>query len=171
MKKKILIGISIVVLIVVGLFLNKDEKINVVNSKDNESKEIIERIIVQINGEVAKPGVYEMDIDDRVNDLVLIAGGFTSKANTNLNLVQKLSDGMVINVLKISNEETQNDLISLNKATISELMKLKGVGESKAQSIIEYREKHGPFTSINDLLKISGITQNLINGFLDSITL
>ena len=61
-------------------------------------------------------------------------------------------------------------LVNLNTATKEELMTLKGIGESKAEDIIRYREKSGGFKKIEDIMKISGIKENGFQKIKDSIT-
>lgn len=56
----------------------------------------------------------------------------------------------------------QNDKININTATITELEQLNGIGEKKAQAIVAYRDKHGNFTSIDQLTEISGIGSAII---------
>lgn len=61
--------------------------------------------------------------------------------------------------------------VSVNQATMEELMTLEGIGQSKAQAIIAYREEHGPFTKIEDLLNVSGIGEELFAKIKETITL
>lgn len=79
----------------------------------------------------------------------------------------------------ITNKETENNIkseenstkISLNKATIKELMTLTGIGESKAKSIIEYREKNNGFKTIDEIKKVSGIGSSTYEKIKDNITI
>lgn len=69
------------------------------------------------------------------------------------------------------NEQTDNNLlININTATLKELQQLDGIGESKAKSIIEYREKNGSFNSIDELLKVNGIGDSLYEDIKGKIT-
>ena len=61
--------------------------------------------------------------------------------------------------------------ISINTATLEELLTLSGIGEAKAKSIIEYREKNGAFTSLEDLTKVDGIGQALFDKIKENISL
>jgi len=168
MKKKIIIILGLVILVFLGyLFTRSDEEeIKYILEEENEVE--VKTIIVQILGEVKSPGVYEMNEGDRVNDLVIVAGGLTNKASPNVNLVQKLEDGMVIVIA--SNEENDGK-ISINKASLEELMTLKGIGESKAKSIIAYRQENGGFKNLEELMNVKGITANIYEEIKDSIKL
>ncbi|WDC83886.1 helix-hairpin-helix domain-containing protein [Caloramator sp. mosi_1] len=104
-----------------------------------------------ICGEVKRPGVYKIDDDKRLIDLIYIAGGFTENANSEaVNLAIKLKDEDYIRIpakgIKNGNGEVvlsniNENKININKATIEELKKLPRIGDSLARRIIEYREK------------------------------
>jgi len=147
-------------------------------------------IYVYICGEVANPGVYELSEDSRIYEAVDAAGGFTEKAaRESINLASKVSDGMQITIYnkeeaaslpadgtsagKNSGQDQMSgssSLVNLNTATKEELMTLKGIGESKAEDIIRYREKSGGFKKIEDIMKISGIKEAGFQKIKDSIT-
>lgn len=147
-------------------------------------------IYVYICGEVANPGVYELSKDSRIYEAVDVAGGFTENAaRESINLASKVSDGMQITIYnkeeaaslpaggtsagKNSGQDQMSgssSLVNLNTATKEELMTLKGIGESKAEDIIRYREKSGGFKKIEDIMKISGIKEAGFQKIKDSIT-
>ncbi len=118
-------------------------------------------IVVQISGEVINPGIYEIESGSRLNDLVLKAGGYTSHANQDsVNLALILKDEMKINIPKASvNGQGENDTCKVNINTSDSILltTLYGIGEVKAQAIINYREKNGPFHSISELKNVTGI--------------
>ena len=60
--------------------------------------------------------------------------------------------------------------ININTASASELMSLRGIGEVTAKAIIDYREQHGPFKSVDDLASVKGIGQKTLAGFRDKVT-
>src|SRR5699024_1630827 len=138
--------------------------------------EQIDRIIVDIKGAIESPGVYEMEQGDRLVDLTHQAGGFTKQANeTEIKLAQRLQDEMVIIVPKegetqteaqvsssAGTNETSKQQIHLNQATQDELETLNGIGPSKAQAIVDYREENGPFQSIEEVLEVSGIGEKTL---------
>ncbi|RHT42717.1 hypothetical protein DW779_07930 [Clostridium sp. AM30-24] len=146
-------------------------------------------IYVYICGEVINPGVYELSGDSRIYEAVDAAGGFTENAAREcVNLASKVSDGMQITIynreeaasLQADSASVDGNagksgtsgsgLVNLNTATKEELMTLKGIGESKAEDIIRYREKSGGFKKIEDIMKISGIKENGFQKIRDSIT-
>lgn len=172
-KKYVIIGVCSLFLIFLGIIIKgmNDNGIEYVEAKDNYYN-FNQDIKVQIIGEVYRPGVYEISSDSRLQDLIVLAGGFTPSANTNINLVQKLSDGMVIKIeSKVIDEQVISNKISINKATVEELKRLNGIGDTLAKRIVEYRNNNGPFSSLNDLTKITGITERILNQIIDDITL
>lgn len=154
-------------------------------SAQNEVKEdiISPMICIHVCGAVANPGVYELNSQSRLYEAIMLAGGFTDDADQNhLNLAQFLQDGQQIYVYTV--EETQMEgllvddspksqsdgLININTASAQELKKLPGIGESKAQSIISYRENTGVFTSIEQIKRVEGIKEGLFQKIKDKIT-
>ncbi|WP_051258417.1 helix-hairpin-helix domain-containing protein [Atopococcus tabaci] len=135
------------------------------NTQDEESV-----LFVDIKGEVKEPGVYEMQEGDRIQDVVQKAGGFTSEADeTMINLALRLTDQMMVYIPRIgeetnipvlpqlSSEDDASKKVNLNTADVSELTTLNGIGEKKAEKIIQYREENGSFKTIEDLKSVSGI--------------
>lgn len=170
MKKKIIITIVTIIMIIGGVIINMRSKndITIINDDDKKS-EVKSSIYVQISGEVLKPGVYEMNSDARVHDLIIIAGGFTSHADCeSINLVQKLEDGMKITVLP---KKATSSKISINKASIEELKQLDGIGDVKAQKIIDFRNTHGYFTKIEDLVIFQLLNEKEFEKIKDDICL
>ncbi len=141
------------------------------------------KIIVEIKGEVKKPDVYEVDEGSIIRDLINIAGGLTEKANINkINRAEKLRDNQliiipdnesIVNGNVISNEgNVSNDgIININSASLSDLQKINGVGAVKAQSIIDYRDKNGGFKSIEDLKNVDGIGDKTFEKIKDKISI
>ena len=117
---------------------------------------------VDIKGAIMFPGIYDINENLLLIDLVNLAGGFREDADiSNINLASTLEPNQMIIIP--SKEKEESSLININKATKEELMKLPGIGESKAKKIIEYRENNGKFISIEELKKISGISEEVYN--------
>ena len=149
---------------------NKDEKAE--NRHD-------EKIFVDVKGAVKHPGVFETTKDKRVKDLIEEAGGLLDDADTStLNLSQKVKDQMVIYVLKHgekpkqisdSSSSSNTDVININTANKEQLMKISGVGKTKAEAIIAHREKNGDFKKKEDITKVRGIGKATFEKIKDKI--
>lgn len=129
-------------------------------------KQTQELVFVHVAGEVQKPGVYRLPKGSRLILAIRAAGGETTNANLNaLNLAARLTDGQKIFVPakgapanSANPDSTQpGGLLNLNTASQAELEALPGVGPVIAKQIVAYREKHGSFTSVNQLDNVKGI--------------
>lgn len=147
---------------------------------DQPSVEINQALIyVHIIGEIASPGLYELEAGARVVDAVFAAGGLTSKADqSSVNLARALSDGeqVFIGEVGVSPSPTgegglQSNLVNLNRATAVELEQLPGVGPALAGRLVDWREANGGFKKKEDLLEVSGIGDKLYAGIKDLISL
>ncbi|MEK0174814.1 helix-hairpin-helix domain-containing protein [Tetragenococcus halophilus] len=140
------------------------------------------KIIVDIKGEINKPGVYELEGDARVKEVILEAGGLTKQAEEKqLNLAEKLQDQQMIYIpnkeeaeeMAIDGdkeaEDSNEDMIDINAADINELQEISGVGPAKAQAIVDYREENGAFESVDELNEISGFGEKTVEKLRDSI--
>ena len=165
-----------------------------------EQKEIIEpveepvlaQVLVDVKGAVLHPGVYALNEEQRIVDAVNLAGGYLIEAETQLiNHAQKVQDEMVI-YIPVKGEKldevtsgfilmptaesstggtsTKDGKVNLNKADEVTLTTLSGIGPSKAQSIIAYREENGAFQTIEDLKKVTGIGDKTYEKLKDSIS-
>ncbi|MFP4512858.1 MAG: ComEA family DNA-binding protein [Acidimicrobiales bacterium] len=135
-------------------------------------------VMVHAAGAVSHPGVYVLGDDARVGDLLAAAGGPAAGADLDrVNLAAPLSDGTRVYVPEVGEDEPPSvlagsespgaesggagtdpgTLIDLNRATATELERLPGIGPATASSIIEHRERHGPFARVDDLLSVRGI--------------
>ena len=192
-KSIILAFVCSLVLIIGGLFYfnqNKTEDYsgvsfsntsNETNNKDEKAENRHdEKIFVDVKGAVKHPGVFETTKDKRVRDLIEEAGGLLDDADTStLNLSQKVKDQMVIYVLKHGEKPKQisdggssssnTDVININTANKEQLMKISGVGKTKAEAIISYREKNGDFKKKEDITKVRGIGKSTFEKIKDKI--
>lgn len=161
-------------------------------NKDKDGKEEIplkdKKIAVDIKGEVKKPGVYYVNDGSIILDLINEAGGTTNKANLDsINRAQKLKENECIvipNVDDVNNDvmvatkgltnnssKKEDDKVNINTADVNELNKLNGVGPSKANAIIKYREENGSFKSIEDIKNVSGFGEATFEKIKDSISI
>lgn len=141
-------------------------------------------IAVHVSGAVAAPGVYELEEGARVADAVEHAGGFLEGAAENaLNLARVLNDGEQVVVPTAEEHAAQQSAaeasggaagvggkVNINTASAEQLDTLPGVGESTAQKIIADREANGPFSSPEDLKRVSGIGDKKYAELADLIT-
>ena len=222
-KYKIIV-FTIVIILLIGAIVYSIVKTNKVEvTEDIEIKEevkeekeeiFIEKLKVDIKGQVLNPGVYELDNNSRIIDVINKAGGLLDTANTEyINLSKKIKDEMIIiiysnneiekfketkkeiiyieyecicpdnindscinesdtvNTNGIVKENSSDNKVSINLGTLEELMTLSGIGESKAKSIIEYREKNGEFKNLEDLMNVSGIGESAYSKIKDNIKL
>lgn len=247
-KKYLIISFIIVITIsltILKIWLNNHEndiepikKDNISLEKKgntNEKEKHLEKISVDIKGAVTNPGVYEINDEGKVIDIINMAGGLKDNADTSLiNLARKVEDEMVIIIYtneeikeatknntsiikpidtvckcpeikndaclntsktkesntktakestttnnketttketsKDNNNESNSELVNINTASKEELTKVNGIGDSKAQAIIDYRNNIGKFTSIEDIKKVTGIGEALYNKVKDYIT-
>ena len=123
-------------------------------------------IFVDVAGAVNKPGVYSLSGKSRVIDAIKAAGDSAPGADlSTINLARIVSDGEQIYVDSASTYRSSGSVkknvrvgpINLNRATKSQLDSLDGIGPVIAQRIIDYRKVNGPFLTIDDIQKVSGI--------------
>jgi competence protein ComEA len=156
----------------------------------NEPAAEPEIIKVDVKGAVKSPGIFTAQSGDRVIDLISAAGSFTEKADTDkVNFAQVVEDQMVIYVPEIGEEDKGNlenmqvgtsgdavtngasgGQVNLNTATQEDLQTLTGIGPSKANAILEYRETEGNFKEVDELKKVPGIGDKTFERLRDSIS-
>lgn len=189
MKKKALFVLPLLAFVIVMIISYKktDEEIDPqftrVDTNDSLTDETMEAsnetsdmAVVDIKGEVDNPGIYEVGMDKRVDDVLNMAGGLTKNADVfSVNLAEKVYDEMVIIVsaegekASVSDSPSALDKVRINQATQEEIETLSGIGPSKAQAIIQYREDNGPFKKLEDLLEVSGIGEKTLEELEEDI--
>jgi competence protein ComEA len=128
------------------------------------------KVMVDVAGGVKSPGLYELPANSRVMDAITAAGGTRPGTDTSdINLARIIKDGEQIYVDPVTATNTnqitrstrvakkKSGPININRASAGELDALPGIGPVVASRIIEYRKTNGPFTSVDDLQKVSGI--------------
>ena len=176
-------------LLIVGLGMtirdaeSKKPKVEIIKGEIKGVVEVSTKLMIDIEGAVERPGVYELKNGDRISDVLVICGGLNKDADRqwvekNINRAEKLRDGMKIYIPKTgeqlqvtSDKGKQGGLISINTATIDELDKLSGVGPSMAQKIIDYREKNGGFMNVEEIKLVAGIGEKMYEKIKDQISL
>ena len=188
-KEIITVFICISAFISFSLFSSKSDVITMNTNLEKEKviEEIKEEtIMVDIKGEIQNPGTYELEMGNRIIDVINKSGGLTDDADVrSINLSEKLEDEMLIVIPSkeesVNNQpvinsknntnvnQAQDSKISINTANVSTLMTLKGIGQKKAESIVEYREKNGLFKKIEDITNVSGIGNSIFDKIKDYI--
>lgn len=142
-----------------------------------------EVIMVDIEGEVLRPGVYRLEGGARVNDLLVAAGGLAPEADRewvsqNLNRAALLVDGQKIYIPPKREFQKEGKVagvgeekININTAEAAQLERLPGVGPSLAKKIIEYRQEKGGFISLEELMAVPGIGPKSFEKLKEKITL
>ena len=141
-----------------------------------------DKFVVYVCGCVKIPGVYELDEGSRISDAVSLAGGITDEADINsVNMAAYIEDAQKIEIYKKAESTQSNDstsggglseqsgLININSADKDTLMTLPGIGESRAEAIINYRNESGTFKSVEDIMNVSGIKEAAFNKIKDLI--
>ena len=168
------------------LSVSDKEKTEEEQSAPEEQKDPAETVYVYVCGAVNAPGVYELKEDARVFEAISLAGGMTAEAAPEaVSQARTVADGEQIYVPTVQEIQMQgagvedivtgnadvSGKININTAGKEELMTLTGIGEAKAQSILDYREEHGQFGSIEDLMLIEGIKEGVFNKIKEDITI
>ncbi len=156
----------------------------------NTSEKVVEKYPIYITGEVNNPGIYHVEEDSYVYEVIEMAGGFTEEAaKSYLNLAAKvnreshifvpnINDSEIEVLTKFSgitnpgstNESFNNKLVNINNASLEELKTLPGIGQAMAERIITYRKESGRFKSKDELMNINGIKESKFNKIKDLIT-
>lgn len=150
------------------------EQIDETEESTKEKNDTKNAIYVYVCGAVVNEGVYELPEGSRVYEAIEMAGGFTEDAaGSQINQAEILTDETRLYIPtaeEMQGRQAQQDgKVNLNTASKEELMTLPGVGEAKASQIIDYREEHGHFREIEELMNISGIKEGLFQKVKDYI--
>lgn len=146
---------------------------------DAVSHDSNEQAAVYVCGAVVNPGVYYMPHDALKQEALMSAGGFADGAAIDyVNLAERVCDGEKLyfpyeeeleNSVNLISEESDDGRVNINTADAAELMTLPGIGERKANAIISYREENGAFSSIEEVMNITGIKEGVYNNIKDFI--
>ena len=196
-QQKILLIMGLLILVLSGLLIYQGSKARQSDPVDSAitGKQVWEgkatpevslvpaSIKVYVIGQVRHPGVITMQEGDRVTDAVDLAGGCLPEADLNrINMAMKLKDEGMYYIPFVGEEissevrsflsgEENDAKVNINSADQSLLETLPGIGPSKSKKIIEYREVHGSFKSIEEIMNISGIAEKTFESLKDLITI
>lgn len=168
------------------------------NSTKDSSKETSsdDEVIVHVTGSVKSPGVVKLKEGSRIEDAIEAAGGLTENADiSKVNLAFVVEDGTKIRIPSSLDEDIgdgdvvdsgsgenivveenttssgkNGQIVNINKATVTELETLPGIGASLAGRIVEYRSQNGKFASVEDIKNVSGIGESKFNSIRDFIS-
>ncbi|MCR3921767.1 MAG: ComEA family DNA-binding protein [Firmicutes bacterium] len=172
----VLAGLLILGLLVRYLWLPKPTAVELTPPQGPAQDEpIIKDIIVHVAGAVSQPGVYTLPEGARVFAALEAAGGVLPDADEHaLNLAEPLFDGRRITVPYLGENEDiggSTGKLNINAASVTDFDQLPGIGPTKAAAIVAYRDKNGPFKTLDDLANVTGIGINTVETLRDYITL
>ena len=180
MKKQIMRYRIILIAIIVAIagiiyvrFCTDSDKVQYETAHSTKENEVV--IYVYVSGAVKCPGVYALSDKSRVCDVLEMAGGVLDTAYIdNINMASPLLDGQRINIITVSEFESQKEeesyLVNINEAGKERLMTLPGIGDVRAEAIIKYRQENGRFETIEDIMKVNGIKKAAFDKIKDLIT-
>jgi len=184
-----LLGVGVLSAVTIAMNRSKPT-VEIIPVQEAESTDTLE-IVVDVAGAVEKPGLYRLSREARVNDALVAAGGFSADADRNwvekyINLAQSLSDGIKLYIPTVSEDlsvETlgsnnpadaqgavigfQTETVNINTASVAELDSLWGIGEKRAQAIIDNR----PYGNLSELTSKAGIPKNVFERIKPQISL
>ena len=175
---KWIIGALVGVVVMICAFLVIDPNANLISTNETTSSLVEEQTInVEIDGAVVNPGIYTLDSESTLQDLVDAAGGLLSSADSscfNLDLTLTEYDLFYIPYQAGYAEEcvpvTQSK-VNINTASQEELATINGISDSIASKIIEHRETNGEFKTLEEIMLVSGIGTKTYEKIRDYITI
>ena len=180
LQKRGLAIIAGLVILISALFVMRGSSQEVVAAPAPLEIESIstQTLMVDVAGAVLNPGVYSLPLNARVVEAIKAAGGIKKGADTSdINQARILKDGEQIYVYPaatspIGNSRPairKNGPIMINRATVKEFESLDGIGPVLANRIVAFRKLNGPFTAVEDLLKVPGIGQSKFAQFKEKL--
>lgn len=150
------------------------EPVAPVQFASSATKEPSGELVIDVIGKVKRPGIVTLPRGSRVHEAVAAAGGVRGKNvdTSSLNMARILDDGEQIVVGDEAAEApgATSGKVNLNSASVDQLDTLPGVGPVTAQAIVAWRDEHGRFSSVDDLLDVRGIGDATLNELRDLVT-
>ncbi len=179
LQKKALAVIAILVVLISAAFISRGSSQEVVAAPMAAEISLPPQlVVVDVAGAVRKPGVYSLPINARVNEAIKAAGGLKIGADaSDVNQARILKDGEQIYIYPAAKPFIgssrpairKSGPVMINRATIKEFESLDGIGPVLAARIVNYRKVNGPFTAIEDLLKVPGIGASTFAKFKEKL--
>lgn len=156
-----------------GILMDRKVEVEYLNGGGIVEGEAKSRIFVDIEGAVIKSGVFELSEGSRINDVLIMAGGLSDKADRdfcekNLNMAEIVKDGQKIYIPEVKNADApygyveakvSSKTVNINTATIAELDTLWGIGSARAESIVKNR----PYQSVDELVSKGVLTKSIVD--------
>ena len=161
---KWIIGALIAVVVMICAFMVIDPNVSLIKTSSiDDTSEVYETVNIEIDGAVVNPGIYTIESEATLNDLIEKAGGLLSSADsTCFDLTINVSNyelfyipyeaGYAEECVPITEEK-----VNINTATIDELAKINGISETLSEKIVEYRETNGEFKTLEEIMNVTGI--------------
>lgn len=171
--KQIIGVVFLVFVIIIGMIVVEANDPNRKNNtesivEESSSIEYEEKIIITISGEVNKPGVYETDVGNYLQEVINQAGGITNNADeTCFNYYLVLAEDISLYIPP----KKESEKVSINNSTLDELTTLTGIGNTLGNRIIEYRDKIGEFAFLEQIMEVDGIGKSIFHKIKDDICL
>lgn len=133
---------------------------------ERESALVSSTVWVHVAGHVVAPGLVELNSGERVAQAIDAAGGFAAEADIHgVNLARVVIDGEQIYVGAEGDQAVAGGgMVNLNRAGAAELESLPGIGPALAARIVADRDANGPFRSVDDLTRVSGVGPAVVSG-------
>lgn len=189
-RQCIVLGICLLLLLVYGArsmfkasspIINQpaQQKLSRQSAKPSSTK-----VCVDVKGAVSRPGVYYLPKSSRIKEAIDAAGGAKAEADLKrVNLAKQLQDQQVVYIplpgeqlpggiaanASNNSDNSGKEKINLNSASKADLQKIDGVGDKKADKILEYRQQHGQFKSVDELKNISGFGEKTVAKMKDQL--
>lgn len=181
LQKRGLAIIAALVLLISALFVARGSSQEVVAAPiPLEIESVIEQMVmIDVAGAVVNPGVYSLPLNARVFEAIKAAGGLKKGADaSDVNQARTLKDGEQIYIYPTSQPTSssgtkktvrKNGPIMINRASVKEFESLDGIGPVLANRIVAFRKINGPFTAIEDLMKVPGIGSSTFAKFKEKL--
>jgi competence protein ComEA len=180
LQKRALAIIAGLVIVITALFIMRGSSQEVIAAPPALEIDSVstQTLMVDVAGAVVRPGVYSLPLNSRVVEAITAAGGIAKGGDTSdINQARILKDGeqiyvypTVINRGGVSRPAIRkNGPIMINRATVKEFESLDGIGPVLANRIVSYRKVNGPFSAIEDLLKVPGIGESKFAQFKEKL--
>ncbi|MBC8744970.1 helix-hairpin-helix domain-containing protein [Lactobacillus sp. Marseille-P7033] len=165
-----------------AVLASSDSRESMMNSKPAKSS-----VAIDIKGAVKRPGVYQLKAEDRINEALSIAGGPLPNADLRqVNLAKQLTDQQMIYIpvrgetiqgpvetgtSSVDGDQAANSsMVNLNTATKEQLCQITGIGDKKADLILQYRQEHGQFKNVEELKEINGFGDKTVAKLKDHLS-